>query len=109
MTRTGYLREIVERYGGKVFATYSDGPLWRQKASSTEFYQATGHSIKLVTETSDEAMEQILTELRLFGALAHDVKRAYLTRPYKGQGGHLRVEFNHSYTDFRRMKNEQRR
>lgn len=104
-TRTGYVREIVTRNGGKVKKVYSDGPIWRQSQFDGAWYKASEYSIKLEVDMRNEDKADALRELRLFGVLAHDVKRAYLTRPYKGKtGGHLKIEFNHCYTDFKKMK-----
>ena len=105
MTRTGYLREIVKRYGGTVIKVYSDGPIWRLKQSDRSWHKVSGYAIKLVVDMRNEDKEDALRELRLFGVLGNDVKRAYLTRPYrKNPGGHIKVEFNHCYTDFKQMK-----
>jgi hypothetical protein len=99
MTRIGTIREVIERNGGKILTWYSDGPLWRAKASQ-EIVRMAGPMYKLDVDISKEGMDKILVELNMFGKLSYDVKRAYLSRKYKGKSGYLKIEFYECYCDF---------
>ena len=102
MARITFIRDIVERNGGTIVTWYSDGAKFDIRRHYANC-QTEWPTYKVILEnTPEEVKQKIVDEINTWGIIAHGVKRAYISRKYRGKGGHLKVVFNHAYCDFLR-------